>query len=650
MLTRQFYSTLKSVAIQLLSFFSSDKVEQTGGHHSINLDTYKMLQKYVHDTYVCHVCKFGTPSFTTEAPTSTSSTVERLSTNRARAQWPALDTLPGITKPFATREVEAETTTTWPTPQESSQILPSADLPWEGSSSAWAPSGQSPILGRNAQKGKAKENAEIRARPAVNFPAAPAESSSSSVIPMDLDPTEPAKPRNIVDIKIPNEVLILICDQLDTEELLVFAAAWARISRIMNRFDLIRTRELRCFCLKKDYLTVKLGVGVHVEGRSFESEFDILSETAFSTHRIRRSTQGRRFEYWLPLPISNGHWRKVAGDVNGRMLRLAASAKIQGGSPFKLLCTFMNDIVVKLNQASESQHALSRYDRYPYASRESTQSSLTHASEKAIESYFHLFHLLVCLAISKPDIIASANSMINSFVSGRTSKADCPNIGHLLVAALVSEIDVTERVIKAIIKETVTRNVVWMLKSNPELAYFEPSPVSEYRLHHTLQASKTSYRLLMFLNLFRKTAVGTPHKPLIQLRDEAFERHGAPPRGSAKGLAMAIKDIHAVNRFPDFLAKMEITKMPTKEQFNLYLHDCIHESHKMGYSRMAVSQGEALALRLAKERGVEVARGVVASTDFDAHAASFRNFFPDRWGGRGRGGRGRGGRGRGGGR
>lgn len=154
--------------------------------------------------------------------------------------------------------------------------------------------------------------------------------------------------------------------------------------------------------------------------------------------------------------------------------------------------------------------------------------------------------------------------MLQAFISGRTSKADCPNLGDLLVAALISEINITEDVIKAILKETVTRNVVWMLNTNPELAYLEPSAVSEYRLHHSFQACKTSYRLLIFLNLFHKTAVGVPRKPLNQLRDEAFERHGAPPRGSAKGLADDIKRIHEVDRFPDFLAAMDIEAMPTK--------------------------------------------------------------------------------------
>src|SRR2546421_6374802 len=71
---------------------------------------------------------------------------------------------------------------------------------------------------------------------------------------------------------LPDEILLLICNELDTEELFVFARAWGRIGGeegIMTRFDLIRTRELQCFCLKRSFLErdVQLGVGVNVAQR-----------------------------------------------------------------------------------------------------------------------------------------------------------------------------------------------------------------------------------------------------------------------------------------------------------------------------------------------------------------------------------------------
>lgn len=131
--------------------------------------------------------------------------------------------------------------------------------------------------------------------------------------------------------------------------------------------------------------------------------------------------------------------------------------------------------------------------------------------------------------------------------------------------ALISDVEMTDTMIKSIVQEAITRNVVWMLDSKgagmAELAYLEPTPISEYRLKKTFEASKTSYRLLMFLNLFRKVAEGSPLQPLSVLCDEAFERHGALPRGSAKGLADSIKRIHQVSSFPEFLAHMGIQEV-----------------------------------------------------------------------------------------
>lgn len=240
--------TLKGVAIQLLSFFSSDRVEQTGGEFSVDLDKYKTQQSYVRDSYACRKCRFGMPGFSTESFNQSGSVT---SNGSILASVSPLQSL--------------QDAALWLTPQESS---PAASPSSSGTGST--PPGKGQILGRNARRRKAKQNAEARAAtlPAISPPThALTDSSSSSIVAMEVELTESAQPRNIVDMKLPNEVVLLICDQLDTEDLMVFAQAWARIPHVMSKFDVIRTRELQCFCLKNDYLTVKLGVGVHVSNR-----------------------------------------------------------------------------------------------------------------------------------------------------------------------------------------------------------------------------------------------------------------------------------------------------------------------------------------------------------------------------------------------
>ncbi|KAL2070496.1 hypothetical protein VTL71DRAFT_13522 [Oculimacula yallundae] len=575
--------TLKSIAIHILSFFSSDKIEQVGGGYQVDLTKYRSTYSYLADrqSYVCKECNFG---------------VSALGPGRAIAAGSNTIPLP----PVSGEDADIH----WPSPQSAS-----------------------------SGNGRKRRHATMTTSVEAPTPAPQAEIKAIKHF------------KGIRDMKLPDEILLLFCDLLEDEDLMVFAQAWDTIGALMTNYDIIRTRELQCFCFKTNYMTSRLGVGVDIEKRgrigSFQSEFDLLSLEGFKDHKIRRSVQGAEFQHWLGLPISNGHWRKVKDNVMATLSTLSTEAGMGSGHVSQVIYGFMNDIVVKLNKETEKETARAPY--YPY--EETPKSTLTHASEKAIESYFHLFHLLLCLATEQPSIRVEANRKLNAFGQGANSKGACPNLGHLLVAALISDVEITEKMLKSIVRETITRNVVWMLDFKGSamigLAYLEPSSISEYRLKQTFEAGKTSYRLLMFLNLFRKVTVGNPRKDLSVLRDEAFQRHGAPPRGSAKGLAESIKHIHQVSSFSQFLHHMDIEKV-SAEWFTTFLKDCIQDSVKKGYSSNPLSQGQALTYRQRDEPNVEIVSGVYSQST----PASGFSFFP----GHGNSGSGRGGYGSRGGR
>lgn len=185
-------------------------------------------------------------------------------------------------------------------------------------------------------------------------------------------------------------------------------------------------------------------------------------------------------------------------------------------------------------------------------------------------------------------MVRDANRRCLRFSKGGTTKESCPNLGQLLVAVLISDEGLTEGLTLAIIKEAILRNVVWMLdpkgKGMAELSYIEPSAVSEYRLQRTFEASKVSYRLLMFLATFYKTA-RVPGKSLSDIRDEMFDAHGAPPKGTAERMAADIRRIRAVNNFPGLFAAMGLEELPSKENFCAFLKNTIGKSVEMGYSR-----------------------------------------------------------------
>jgi len=94
-----------------------------------------------------------------------------------------------------------------------------------------------------------------------------------------------------------------------------------------------------------------------------------------------------------------------------------------------------------------------------------------------------------------------------TFENGATSKGHVHNIGHLLIATLISDIEISQTMLRNLITETITRNVIRVLERHPELAHLEPTKISDYRLQKSIEASKTSYRILMFLNVFCRACI-----------------------------------------------------------------------------------------------------------------------------------------------
>jgi len=332
----------------------------------------------------------------------------------------------------------------------------------------------------------------------------------------------------------------------------------------------------------------------------------------------------------LPLPISRRHYNSVKHVAEPRLLKISQQARFGSFSPVEVIYAFMNDIVVRLSTAAESDF---------------NQSSLVHASEKAIESYYHLFHLLLCLATEDPRRVRTVNQTIKDFLDGKTSKIFVPNLGFLLIAVLISDADMTVDLLMAIIRETVTRNVVWMLDKRganmPELCYMEADTISHYRLQKTFDASITSYTLLMFLNLFRQT-INRGNRSLVQLRDELFDSHGAPPRGTAAKLANDVKQLQQVKNFPAFVKIMGLTPPPAS-QFTSFLRNCVEESMKKRYSVWGISQQRALTARKLVDPEVQERNEV--RREWQGRGTFQGGFFPGRGGGGagGRSGRGRGG-------
>ncbi len=315
-------------------------------------------------------------------------------------------------------------------------------------------------------------------------------------------------------------------------------------------------------------------------------------------------------------------------------LRAIASDAGIGGSVVQVIYTFMNDVTVRLSEKADELD-LTNGMQPQLSYHVQVSSALLSVSEKAIESYFQLVHLLLCLATERDIVVQQARATITAFVEGSRDKQAVPNLGHLVVMNLIAGLSDKMTVSKAIIKEAITRNVVWMLDARgrgmAELCFMETDAVSEYRLQKTFAASKTSYRLLMFGELMGRTvrdmaAKLGPHTSLEQLRDELYRSHGSPEEGLAADLAARVKAIQRVNNMFDFMREMGIAEedVPPKARMTEFLRFCVKDSMDRGYSKWALTQPQALALRLAQEP--RVGRGTGAWSD--PNYAARISFFP----------------------
>lgn len=430
---------------------------------------------------------------------------------------------------------------------------------------------------------------------------------------------------------LPDEVMLLLFNSLQTRDILAFAEAVPSIKHMVHSYDFIRVRELQCFCLKQSFMDTKLGIGVQVSGGKrpvFRSEFDLLSQDAFYQHDVRRSIQGVSFDKWLPLPLSRRHWNLVKGNAAACLSGIHKAGKMDTIEPGEVdvLYHFMNTVVVQFsNDAEKGYH------------EPDSRSTLSHASEKAVEAYFGLYHLLLCLATEDSSIVAGANRIISRFRTGPRTKKHFPDLGHVLVASLISDIGLKEDLTFLVIKEAILRNVVWMLDAKgagfAELAYLEPSPVSEYRLFKTFAASPTSYRLLMFLKLF-SSAARPAGKSLAELRDALFETHGAPPPGTSASMAERIRKIREIDGFPGFLSAMGIKDMPNKAEFTAFLRRTITESVDAGYSCLPMTQSQLYMIRKVRERSVEVTEGVKVTPALENWFSKGEKWYENGWRGR----------------
>ncbi|KIK57269.1 hypothetical protein GYMLUDRAFT_46527 [Collybiopsis luxurians FD-317 M1] len=405
---------------------------------------------------------------------------------------------------------------------------------------------------------------------------------------------------------LPDDCLYVIAALLPSESIISFSEAYPRFRNLVDSSHELLRRELTCFFLRTSLQDSILGIGVALDAKArvLSSDFDWLSEEAFTKHNVRLSIRKNSFGYFLPLAFNRYHFHK-ARTVIWRCLRIidtdlrlaqSVAAERAGRGYFKpvdplvntperkheevrVVFQMMNNVVVSLMKSCDNV----------LASR-SNQGNLLRASERAVYAYCHLFHLAICLVRTTPAIFDDAETTIRHFVEDPVHrvKARVPDMGELivkitLVLALAPSKGTNiswENISGPVLEEVIIRNVLWVLKDSPELAVMERGR-SNYRLALTLLRSKTSLRLVMFQIAFLNMFVSTYSSNLSYLD----EHYGFPHKQVPEKMVEEIKDIYTVDTWFGFFQKVNFAKGAAfgPDVFSDMLRQAVRTSAQRGY-------------------------------------------------------------------
>ena len=245
------------------------------------------------------------------------------------------------------------------------------------------------------------------------------------------------------------------------------------------------TDNVKCYALGLSYKETILGYGLNVSPKFISSPAEYLSLDAFKSG-IRRSTTNQPFDSWTPIFINEVHFKK-SEELFYKNLTEISSKMGKGKAPiheqvFHLFSNIMNGLVVEIMNLGNNLSA----------------------SDKFIDSYYGCYRTLIRVSKKYPQLIQYCNKMISTFINGKTTKKDIPNLGTWLIAVIMSNRYSWEDVKIQFLKEVDARNFFWYAVGNARNPpkYPELMDPKQERYEKTFIASKVSRSLVCFQKKF----------------------------------------------------------------------------------------------------------------------------------------------------
>jgi len=252
----------------------------------------------------------------------------------------------------------------------------------------------------------------------------------------------------------------------------------------------------------------------------------------------------------------------------------------------------MNSFVVELLQHHEAPPQPPMLDMWDddggdmYRSRAWVRGP-RHHSERALEGYCAMHHLLLAIARQLPEVIDLAKRRVREFTSSDAArhKSTCPNLGELLVlAALVDELDWPSFAFPYLL-ESFDRNVRWYLRDQPVLGRgLSDGPhrmPTMKRLTLTYAATKTSTRLICFQSFFINQIARNESGWEGALR--TYDRHlGKPTKTQVERLQRECGCIMQLPFWPDVFRRIGVA-VPSVEALDNVFRTSVANSARRGY-------------------------------------------------------------------
>ncbi|CAG8537984.1 5311_t:CDS:2, partial [Scutellospora calospora] len=388
-----------------------------------------------------------------------------------------------------------------------------------------------------------------------------------------------------------------ILEFLTDQDIFLLSKAYPRISTLVSYFNIMLRRQLVCYYLRKNFTESVLGIGVRAGYGSVEKreliieEFDLFSYEAFKDHNLRVGIWGNKFTHFLPIALNQHHFDRSLPILKLSLMQLRDYSNWDPSIIFKTIPGIMSTIVVNLMKACDDSGAQSVSNR---------NLVVLKASEKALQGYCLLLHLLTMLAEKYPEITKEAENKITRFINSEKKverhKSRTPNLGELMIYLFLCKNVVWSDFCPSFLQELLARNVVWFLNKEPGLAYIEPENYrSDYRLNATFELSNTSLRLVLFQVSFLKIIQG--------IGKDMKHRYGYPSDEMSTSLLLLIKQIYNVKTW-DVFFKMIDFSLPErgwKHVITKMLKNAINESYNSGYHQVPYTINELYFIRLKKE-------------------------------------------------